>query len=268
MSSEYFSDTDATSVYCSYMAPDAATNVKLSKWTTSDATREYWANKYNERVELLDSWIKRRCELVCELSYWIVGREFGADNPYAPKEGGSGCDTTCGNYVVITNENDERQSTLTQESFPQACDYMDCDFGKPPLIGEDLNRDDWPTEWGKFTKGLWLSQFRPYLCALDKKIQAIKNECLIIEIDIQYEKEQRRNLDELRERKGISDDDLRIIYGDREEAMMLVSPEGEYSKDREKEEKTQRNLYITAAVLAGIVGLGGLGFYLMNRGEQ
>lgn len=225
---------------------DQATNKNLSSWFNR-SLRPVYADLLNDAYGLLFEWQKKKCELTCELAYWVVGREFGEEHPQKPIEGGSGCSVTC-------------ELQLTQ----YMCDVVSCQFGYP-VTPESLDDDDYTSGYGN---GVHICNVQLLLCAIEEATQAVQDACALIEVDIAYEKGQRGNLDVLRERKGITDDDLGIIYADREDAMILVSPEGELSTKYKEDARLRKNLWIGAAVLGGVILLGGGGIFYLKRGER
>lgn len=224
---------------------DPATNQRLSAWWNK-GDRQLYADRLNEAYADLFLWRKKECELACELAYWIVGREFGEEHPQAPKEGGSGCESTCASQMPEYD-----------------CDPVPCPYGHP-VTEASLDKDDAQSIHGD---GVWSCDVDNLLEKIRLATQASQDACALLEVDISYEKSQRGNLTELRERKGITDDDLGIIYADREEAMVLVSPSGELAQQYEADAARNRTLYLIAAALGGVIVVGGISAYVMGRGE-
>jgi len=211
------------------MSSNFAENENTTKLALQ-SSRQGAADTINHNRAVLAYAIHNRDMKLCELSHWTIGRMFrdsSTDDP--PTDHNHNCEVLdytrpIGETASITYSPGFGEEEITKT-------YTDLGGGRTRVNAKHPKVTAAGIEAGSYS---WCST-RPcieddvydYNKSFQAKIDALDGEAAMLEHAITYEKDQRRNLEELRDEKGIEDWHLEVIYTDREETRSETNPSSE-----------------------------------------
>ena len=201
---------------------------------SKESSRKGAANTINHNRGAYAYGIHRRDMALCELAHWTVGRMFrdsSSDDP--PTEYNHNCSNLDYHRLAGTTESITYSPGMGEEEITET--YTDLGGGRPrvdavhgkPSASVTANQIKAGDPFFCRTRPCEENDVYDYNQKFSGKITQIDNEERALREAIKYEKDQRGNLETLRDEKGIEDWHLEIIYTDREKIRSETNPSSE-----------------------------------------